>query len=1069
MAASSSKTPKVNIFHRNGKNSCVFLFLVFLTVLTVNFTNGDSLYPEDPNVITLDHTNFSQTIVNSNHSWVVEFYASWCGHCQRLAPTWRAFAADIKEWNSVIKVAAIACSDEVNTAICRQHNIWGYPTVRFIPPYASAGYDGEPYRGRGTVEEFREATVEFLEGLQMKPHHWPRITPIESLQSYSVPAAQGKMIFVLFEDIGDPDYEVYTGREVVMDFSAQQILATIVRMDKAAADKLNIGGLPVLYRLMPDMRLHRIAEKQNREGFRTAIQQAITQHAIAAATTVLPTTTPEVTTTTSGSTTQLWMPTIGVYMQDLEAGLHYSLWVEVGSHRNIGGPALTALKDYVDMLAKYFPGSPNVRAFLQKADSWLKRRRGSISGTIWRRKFERLKSETAYIPSTMRWQSCAGSQAPFRGYPCALWTIFHTLTVAAYNKHATEEDFDPKEVLTSVRDYVQNFLGCRECAQHFVQMAASIVNVTDTKDVVMWLWRAHNKVNKRLAGDITEDPRHPKVQFPTIWMCPTCRTEVNPNTQEIIWNESEVLEFLRRFYGEHYIIQIPWTPEMTTKSAATEAPDELPKLRTAPPPVTLQRLPSDRQDSVMSLHQPNIRVHNRGPNRISDNGQTDYTTPQWVAPLDQRGSGQPDRTATNPFSPDFPQRGRFFDPHANEHGRNHEEESVDSTTTGTEGVVPTIFPSTTIPTLPTTETISTTPQPPAATLSTTERQRLIVKANITLLPQSTPAPVRNQYPQSQTTRIPVYDQRQTNRQATRRYVLRLTTQGPDDTQHRQRHTQHGHNSQPQQTPRPHYPQHTQRPYLSRQRTTQSSSYPHPQTRSPYYQPSPTQSPYYRQYPQPQTPRPYHQPQPQTQNPYYQPYPQTQTPRPYYQQNPQPHTQRPQYPQYERPQVTPRPHLIHRDNGLISHIYSHNHRPSKPVSTAIGRPRDCTLSSTPWSTCSKSCGAGMSTRYSNDNPRCRMEMEMRICKIRPCNMAFREHVRPGSCGATFRAVWEEPIKYGSCSSLASHKWHYCGTCPGMCCRPVVEDTNWMTFICENGEMTHEKFMRIKLCRCLPGRC
>lgn len=45
---------------------------------------------------------------------------------------------------------------------------------------------------------------------------------------------------------------------------------------------------------------------------------------------------------------------------------------------------------------------------------------------------------------------------------------------------------------------------------------------------------------------------------------------------------------------------------------------------------------------------------------------------------------------------------------------------------------------------------------------------------------------------------------------------------------------------------------------------------------------------------------------------------------------------------------------------------------------------CVEQSTRWSACSRSCGAGVSTRVSNQNSACKLQMESRLCKVRPCN-------------------------------------------------------------------------------------
>ena len=59
---------------------------------------------------------------------------------------------------------------------------------------------------------------------------------------------------------------------------------------------------------------------------------------------------------------------------------------------------------------------------------------------------------------------------------------------------------------------------------HFTEMALTINQggITHDGDAVLWLWEAHNVVNKRLKGSISSDPAYAKVMFPSYQVCPYC-------------------------------------------------------------------------------------------------------------------------------------------------------------------------------------------------------------------------------------------------------------------------------------------------------------------------------------------------------------------------------------------------------------------------------------------------------------------------------------------------------------------------------------------------------------------
>ncbi|ORX77589.1 hypothetical protein BCR32DRAFT_235643 [Anaeromyces robustus] len=80
-------------------------------------------------VVDLDESNFDEVVGDPKNHVMVLFYAPWCGHCKKLAPTYEKVAKDFhKEKNIIIaRVDAIA-NDDLNT----RYRIGEFPTVYFF-------------------------------------------------------------------------------------------------------------------------------------------------------------------------------------------------------------------------------------------------------------------------------------------------------------------------------------------------------------------------------------------------------------------------------------------------------------------------------------------------------------------------------------------------------------------------------------------------------------------------------------------------------------------------------------------------------------------------------------------------------------------------------------------------------------------------------------------------------------------------------------------------------------------------------------------------------------------------
>lgn len=79
----------------------------------------------------------------------IKFYAPWCGHCIKLAPTWDELAK-IFEKDDQVKIAKIDCTE--HQSVCQENDIRGYPTLA----YYRAGQKVETYKGARALLDLKD-------------------------------------------------------------------------------------------------------------------------------------------------------------------------------------------------------------------------------------------------------------------------------------------------------------------------------------------------------------------------------------------------------------------------------------------------------------------------------------------------------------------------------------------------------------------------------------------------------------------------------------------------------------------------------------------------------------------------------------------------------------------------------------------------------------------------------------------------------------------------------------------------------------------------------------------------
>ena len=112
--------------------------------------------------VELRANNFDAS-VRDGSAWLVEFYAPWCGHCKRFAPTYEKVAetlhaqskADLAADPAARTVKVAKVDGSADRALASRFNIRGYPTFFLVD-----GWDVYEYEGDRTLEDLVDFVTE---------------------------------------------------------------------------------------------------------------------------------------------------------------------------------------------------------------------------------------------------------------------------------------------------------------------------------------------------------------------------------------------------------------------------------------------------------------------------------------------------------------------------------------------------------------------------------------------------------------------------------------------------------------------------------------------------------------------------------------------------------------------------------------------------------------------------------------------------------------------------------------------------------------------------------------------
>ncbi|XP_064201545.1 protein disulfide isomerase family A, member 7 [Anguilla rostrata] len=124
------------------------LHLTPVLLLSVVWLGAASVAGSD--VLELSDSDFDYTAAE-HETMLVEFFAPWCGHCQKLAPEYESAATKLK---GTVPLAKVDCT--ANSETCGRFGVNGYPTLKiFRNGEEAASYDG-PRSADGIVSYMKK-------------------------------------------------------------------------------------------------------------------------------------------------------------------------------------------------------------------------------------------------------------------------------------------------------------------------------------------------------------------------------------------------------------------------------------------------------------------------------------------------------------------------------------------------------------------------------------------------------------------------------------------------------------------------------------------------------------------------------------------------------------------------------------------------------------------------------------------------------------------------------------------------------------------------------------------------
>ncbi|PHH66213.1 hypothetical protein CDD81_7806 [Ophiocordyceps australis] len=197
-----------------------------------------AMYTKKSPVLQIDTKSYGPLVAKSNYTSIVEFYAPWCGHCQKLKPIYEKLAEKLQ---GIAKVAAVDCDDDANKQFCGSHGVNSFPTLKIVRPGKASGSKPiiEDYQGQRNVKDMADAVLNSIN------NHVIRVTD-EKLDGF---LASKEPKALLFTEKGTTSGLL---RSIAIDFLGVIKVGQVRNKDQAVVEKFGIDKFPTLVLIPSD-------------------------------------------------------------------------------------------------------------------------------------------------------------------------------------------------------------------------------------------------------------------------------------------------------------------------------------------------------------------------------------------------------------------------------------------------------------------------------------------------------------------------------------------------------------------------------------------------------------------------------------------------------------------------------------------------------------------------------------------------------------------------------------------------------------------------------------------------